>query len=105
MKVYGNKTLTAAYAGDVSVAPTVALDTVGENYFLTYNVPAGYTKIEAGIIFSKSGTPRVGACYSKAIEKTGSGQFTAKPYGDDDSIARGYVMYRDGNEIKVIYSK
>ena len=105
IKVYGNMTLTAAYAGAKTAAPTVALEEANGSYFLTYSVPAGYTKIEAGIIFSKSGTPRVSACHSKAIERTGSGQFTAKSMGEGDDIARGYVMYTDGNSIFVIYAK
>ena len=103
--VYGNTTITAVYGEELEVSPTVALEEVNGNYFLTYNVPEGFEKIEAGILFSKTGTPRVGASYSKAIAKTGSGQFTAKPMGDDDNIARGYVMYRDGDAIKVIYAK
>ncbi len=105
IKVYGNMTLTAAYAGAKTAAPTVALDEVNGSYFLTYSVPAGFTKLEAGILFSKTGTPRVGASYSKAVERTGSGQFTAKPMGGDDNIARGYVMYTDGDEVFVIYAK
>ena len=105
IRLYGDMTLTAAYAGAKSAVPTVALEKRDGAYFLTYNVPAGYTKLEAGILFSKSGTPRVGASYSKAIERTGTGQFTAKPMGEGDEVARGYVMYTDGNNVYVIYAK
>ncbi len=103
--VYGDITLTEVTGEPVSAVPTVVLDIVGGEYFLTYNVPAEYTKIEAGILFSESGKPDIGSFYSKATEKTGSGQFTAMPNGTKDTIARGYMIFRDAdNSIRVIYA-
>lgn len=103
--VYGDITLTEVTGEPVSAVPTVVLDIVGGEYFLTYNVPAGYKKIEAGILFSESGKPDIGSFYSKATEKTGSGQFTAMPNGTKDTIARGYMIFRDAdNSIRVIYA-
>ena len=104
--VYGNMKLTAVYGAALTAAPVAAFEEVGGSYFLIYSVPAGYEKIEAGILFSEGGTPTVGSAYSKAIERTGSGQFTAQPNGGEgDVVARGYVMFRDrDNNIKVIYA-
>lgn len=102
--VYGDITLTKVCEGAAEAIPTVVLDTIGGEYFLTYNVPAGYTKIEAGILFATSGTPDITSFYAKATEKTGSGQFTAKPNGSE-AIARGYVIFRDASgNIRVIYA-
>jgi len=103
--VYGDITLTEETGAEVKAEPTVVLDTINGEHFLTYNVPAGYTKLEAGILFAESGKPTIGSFHSKATEKTGSGQFTAKPNGTDDTIARGYMIFRDSdNSIRVIYA-
>ncbi len=104
-RVYGDVTLTEVCEGAKKAQPTVALDVIGDDYFLGYTTPAGYEKIEAGILFSKSGTPTVGNFYSKATEKTGSGQFTAKSSGDGETVARGYLIFKnpDGN-IRVMYT-
>ncbi|MBQ7119060.1 MAG: hypothetical protein IJO09_02490, partial [Oscillospiraceae bacterium] len=83
----------------------VAISNIGDNYFIAYDVPAGYTLVEAGIVFADTGMPEVGSFYSKAIAKTGSGQFTAKKGDGTESVARGYVMFRDSdNSIRVIYA-
>jgi len=98
-------TKTEETGAEVKAEPTVVLDTINGEHFLTYNVPAGYTKLEAGILFAESGKPTIGSFHSKATEKTGSGQFTAKPNGTDDTIARGYMIFRDSdNSIRVIYA-
>ena len=103
--VYGDIILTEVTGEAVEKAPVAVLDTVGGELFLTYSVPAGYTKLEAGILFAKAGKPEVGSFHSKSAEKTGSGQFTAKPYGDGDGIARGYIIYRDSyGDTRVVYS-
>ena len=103
--VYGDIILTEVTGEAMEKAPVAVLDTVGGELFLTYSVPEGYTKLEAGILFAKSGKPEVGSFHSKAAEKTGSGQFTAKPYGDGDGIARGYIIYRDSyGDTRVVYS-
>ena len=104
-RVYGNVVLTEVCEGAKKAQPTVALDVIGDNYFIGYTVPAGYTKIEAGIIFGDGFTPTVASFHSKASEKTGSGQFTAKSSGDGETIARGYLIFKttDGS-IRVIYA-
>ena len=104
-RIYGNVALTEVCEGAKKAQPAVALDVIGEDYFLGYTIPAGYTKIEAGILFSKSGIPTVKNFYSKATEKTGSGQFTAKSSGNGETVARGYLIFKnpDGN-IRVMYT-
>ena len=103
--VYGDITLTEVTGESTDKTAVAVLDKIGGELFLTYGVPEGCTKLEAGILFAKSGIPEIGSFHSKASEKTGSGQFTAKPYGDGDSIARGYVIYRDAeNTLRVVYS-
>ena len=102
--VYGDMTLTKVCEGAADKVPTVVLDKVEGEYFLAYNVPAGYAKLEAGILFAESGTPTIGSFYAKATEKTGSGQFTAKPNGSEP-IARGYLIFRDASgSVRVIYA-
>ena len=105
LDVYGNISLAKVCDGAVDAIPTVVLDKVGGEYFLTYEVPAGYTKLEAGILFAESGTPTIGSFNSKATEKTGSGQFTAKA-AVGEAIARGYIIFRDASGgIRVIYAE
>ncbi len=54
--------------------------------------------------FANSGKPTIGSFYAKATEKTGSGQFTAKPNGNE-TVARGYIIFRDANgSVRVIYA-
>ncbi|MBQ2743045.1 MAG: hypothetical protein IJF32_09595, partial [Oscillospiraceae bacterium] len=104
-RVYGNITLTEICEGAKRAQPTVALDVIGENYFLGYTVPAGYVKIEAGILFAKSGTPTIINFNSKASEKTGSGQFVAQASTDGETIARGYVVFKNPEgETRVMYT-
>ena len=103
--IWGNVALTEVTEGEVTVAPTVAISNNGESYFISYNVPTGYTLIEAGIVFAKSGSPEIGSFNSKAIAKMGTGQFTAKKGEDAETVARGYVMFKDSDDsIRVIYA-
>lgn len=101
--VYGNMEFTKVCEGADEAIPTVILEKVDGEYFLTYNVPAGYTKVEAGILFANSGTPTIESFYAKATEQTGSGQFTAKP-NESETIARGYIIFKNGTDIRVIYA-
>ncbi len=104
--IWGDITLTEVTEGETEVVPTVAINNIGDNYFIAYNVPAGYTLIEAGIVFADTGTPEVGSFYSKAVAKKGTGQFTAKKGDGKETAARGYVMFRDTDgSLRVIYSK
>lgn len=59
--------------------------------------------VEAGIVFGNNAT--IESCKAKATSQKNlsHGQFTAFVSGEDS--ARGYIIYRDGSEYKVIYSK
>ncbi len=111
--VWNNVELTAVYADVAPTAvPTVVLDNIGDEYFITYEAPSGYTAIDAGIVFGTNGTtPRVDSTDgSKAsVKKAGAkGQFTAAPHKDAaaNTVARGYVMYRDtNNNLRILYTE
>ncbi len=96
----------AVYNEETEVVPTIVLDNQGDASFIAYIVPSGYTPVSAGIIFSKSGTPEINSCFSRAVSENLStqGQFTARP-AEDETIARGYLMFKDmeGNT-RVIYA-
>ena len=40
----------------------------------------------------------------KAVAKEGTGQFTAKKGDGNETVARGYLMFRDRDGIRVIYA-
>ncbi len=106
------KTLTAEYNDDTAVAkPTVVLDTgVDDANFLIYSVPDDYKIIDAGIVFGKENEkPRVASFRSKAsvkkLPEDGFGQFTSLPGDLSHTVARGYLIFEDpDNVIRVIYS-
>ncbi|MBQ4544525.1 MAG: hypothetical protein II996_03035, partial [Oscillospiraceae bacterium] len=64
--------------------------------------------VEVGILFGDGTNMTVDSCMYKATsQKSGSdihGQFTAKPANDSYANARGYMIYKDGTEYKVVYS-
>ena len=97
-----------SHSDDIEVKPTVVLDsdTINGAYMMEYDVPEGFTKLEAGIIFGNGAT--VGSYQSKAVSKSAQsvrhGQFTASPKTAGDT-ATGYVIYSDGADIRVAYSK
>lgn len=107
-----DKKLTAVYdAENFDVEPTVVLDTgADEANFLIYSVPDDYKIVDAGIVFGKSGeNPRVASFRSKAsvkkLPENGFGQFTSLPGDASHVVARGYLIYKDANNvIRVIYS-
>lgn len=69
-----------------------------------YEIPAGCTRVEAGIVFGNSSSISVESCMAKAVSRknVSHGQFTAK---SDYTYARGYVIYKDGaNVLRVAYS-
>ncbi|MBQ2743854.1 MAG: hypothetical protein IJF32_13775 [Oscillospiraceae bacterium] len=104
--LWGDISLIAVYEGEKEALPTINLDKEGNAYFITYNTPEAYEKLEAGIIFSKSGTPTVNSCYSRALSENGtpSGQFTALP-SENENVARGFLMVKDSDgEVRVIYT-
>ena len=104
-KLWANMALAAVYADNSEPAPTIVLDEEDGAYFIAYSVPAGYEKVSAGIVFSKTGTPTVNNCFSRATAEstTATGQFTALP-AEDETIARGYLMFKKDGEIRVVYA-
>ncbi len=116
-KAWDSVDVVAVYEGAKTAVPTVVLDKVDhtdspDEYFILYEVPAGYTAVDAGIVFGTAGTtPRVDSTDgSKAsVKKAGAkGQFTAAPHKDAaaNTVARGYVMYRDSyNNLRVLYTE
>ncbi|MBQ9985208.1 MAG: S8 family serine peptidase, partial [Oscillospiraceae bacterium] len=107
-----DKKLTAVYDKENVIAkPTVVLDKGADTAdFLIYSVPNGYTIVDAGIVFGKTGEkPRIASFRSKAsvkeLPKKSFGQFTSLPGDPSHTVARGYLIFRDpDNVIRVIYS-
>jgi len=101
---YGNATIKTETA-DMEIAPTVVLDKKGESFFLTYETPDGFVRIEAGIIFGPTKDIEVNGCYSKASAKNKAdfGQFTAKPM-DTETYARGYQIFKKDGKVLVVYT-
>ncbi len=111
--VWNSVDVKAVYDGAKTAVPTVVLDKVDhtnspDEYFIAYEVPAGYTAVDAGIVFSKTGEPSVNSADSKAsVKQAGAkGQFTAAPGDDSHTVARGYVMYTDNanGALRVLYT-
>lgn len=87
--------------------PLVVLDKAiksGNARMIEYDA-GGKKIVEVGILFGDSAGITVDSCKYKATSKKGAshGQFTAKPY-DDESCARGYLIYEENGKYKVIYS-
>ena len=97
-----------SHSDEIEIKPVVVLDddTINGAYMIEYDVPAGYTKLEVGIVFGSGAT--VGSYQSKAVSKSAQsvrhGQFTASPKTDGDA-ATGYIIFENSlGEIKVAYS-
>jgi len=75
-----------------------------KSYMIEYDA-GGKNIVEVGILFGDNVGGTVDSCKYKATSKKGAshGQFTAKPFGDE-SYARGYMIYEEDGEYKVIYS-
>ncbi len=93
----------------IDEVPLVYLDPVAKDgaRMIEYDA-AGKTVIEAGILFGaeeSANKPTVISYASKAraVNKENHGQFTAIP-GDENTRARGYLIYKDGTEYKIVYS-
>ncbi|MBQ8004187.1 MAG: Ig-like domain-containing protein, partial [Oscillospiraceae bacterium] len=86
--------------------PKVILDDVIDNNYMIEYDAGDKTIIEAGILFSDAGTtPNINSCKEKIISQRSGidhGQLTAKA---DYASARGYLVYKDGADYKVIYSE
>ena len=76
---------------------------------IEYEVPEGYTKLEAGIVFNNLGnpaSPTITSFTSKATAKSAlsRGQFTAMGE-ENDNVVRGYLIYKDNSgNTYVIYA-
>ena len=87
--------------------PLVVLDkTVKDGAYMIEYDAGGKTVVEAGIIFGDGEDMDVDSCMYKAtsMKNATHGQFTAKPADGGYANARGYLIYLDGNEYKVVYS-
>ncbi len=98
----------------VDILPVIALDKHSSEdiYMIEYDVPEGFTKLEAGILFGDSTYNTVSGCYYKAKsvnkeENATHGQFTAMKNDSgtyDQSVVRGYLIYTDGSSVNVVYA-
>ena len=94
-----------------SKVPVVYLDKVVKSGARMIEYDAGDKKIaEVGILFGDGKNMTVDSCKYKATSQTnggedGHGQFTAKPANDSYKTAIGYLIYKDGDNYKVIYSE
>ena len=109
--VWDTVNVVPVYEGAKTAVPTVVLDKVSsDEYFILYEVPEGYTAVDAGIVFG-SNEPRVDSTDgSKAsVKEAGAkGQFTAAPHDGaaSNTVARGYVMYTDNatGALRILYT-
>ncbi len=102
--------IDAVYS-DVFVAkrPSIVLDaaTVDGAYMMEYDLPEGFVKIEAGLLFGFSDDLSlinwVSKATSNAPQSMAHGQFTARP-ASNETHACAYLIYKDSGGVKVIYS-
>ncbi|MBQ6698586.1 MAG: hypothetical protein IJN09_06040, partial [Oscillospiraceae bacterium] len=100
-------TASITFVAEKTTAPIISIDDkVKDNGARMISYDANDANIvEVGILFGDNAV--VTSFSSKAASKaTGNvqGQFTAMPNGTE-TTARGYLIYSDGTEYKVIYSK
>lgn len=105
---WGGASVIEKHTDAVEAKPVVVLDDdkVDGAYMIEYDVPAGYTKVEAGIVFGNTSSIEVNSCLSKAVSRRNDshGQFTASPNGSE-TVARGYIIYKNSaGEYKIVYS-
>lgn len=96
--------VVAVKNGATTAKPVALLEKYGDAFMFEYEIPAGCTRVEAGIVFGNSSSISVESCMAKAVSRknVSHGQFTAK---SDYTYARGYVIYKDGaNVLRVAYS-
>lgn len=99
-----NAEVVAVKNGATTAKPVALLEKYGDAFMFEYEIPAGCTRVEAGIVFGDSSSISVESCMAKAVSRknVSRGQFTAK---SDYTYARGYVIYKDGaNVLRVAYS-
>ena len=82
--------------------PQVVLFNRGNDYMLELVACEDVEIIEKGILFAENGTPTISSTITKAKSNTDSKQFTAT---STYAVARAYLVYRDDEGVKVVYSK
>ncbi|MBQ6901748.1 MAG: hypothetical protein IJN71_01905, partial [Oscillospiraceae bacterium] len=104
--VWDSTNITSSYA-PIEKKPLVVLDgdTVSGAYMIEYDKGNADAIVEVGILFG-TGTPTVESKSEifKSQRGDNHGQFAAKPTNSAHT-ARGYMIYEDGGEYKVIYSE
>ena len=104
--VWDATNISSSYA-PIDNKPLVVLDgdTVDGAYMIEYDKGYADAIVEVGILFG-TGTPTVDIKSEIFKSQRGEdhGQFAAKPTNSSHN-ARGYMIYKDGTEYKVIYSE
>lgn len=106
--IWDGTNIYSSYA-EIEKKPIVLLEstTIDGAYMIEYD-GAGKEIVEVGILFGEAGsTPIVGSAFDKYVsQRNGNhGQLAAKPINESYTIARGYMIYKDGNSTYVIYSE
>ncbi len=92
-------------------APVAILDDLGDGSYMFEYDGGEYTVLAAGVVFGNSGAVSVSSCYANAKARNiegNHGQFKACVNNAGDlakqSVARGYVVYSDNGQVKVLYA-
>ena len=96
----GNEVVVEVAEGEKSDVPTVVLFENGNARMLELVNFEGVEIVEKGILFG--GNLTVSSCAEKAISVEDKNQFSAS---SDETTARAYVIYKDGEIYRVAYSK
>ena len=104
--IWDNTTVTTSDKGHNGAKLMLDKNVKDNTYMVEYD--AGDAKLlEVGILFGDTGeTPTVESCKEKMssqrnINEKGHGQFSAT---SDYPVARGYLVYQDGDAYRVIYA-
>ena len=91
-------------------APVAILDDLGDGSYMFEYDGGDHTVLAAGVIFGNSEAVKVSSCYANAKARNienNHGQFRASVNSTGDlskqSVARGYIIYNDNGELKVMY--
>ncbi|MBR2181740.1 MAG: hypothetical protein IJ949_07600 [Oscillospiraceae bacterium] len=101
--IWDNTTVTTKETGHNGAK--LILDKAKNNSYMVEYDAGDATLLEVGILFGDTGeTPTVESCKEKMSSQRDDfthGQFTAT---SDYAVARGYLIYQDGNTYRVIYT-
>ncbi len=106
--IWDGTVISSSYA-PVEKKPLVLLEktTIDGASMIEYD-GAGKQIVEVGILFGEvNSTPVVGSTFDKYVSQRSDnhGQLAAKPINDSYTVARGYMIYKDGGNTYVIYSE